>query len=84
MRTTITLDPDVDQLLRRAMRERGATFRDTVNEAIRSGLRPHRVTPFRQKTVAMGLDPRINWDKALRIASDMEDEEILRKMARDK
>ena len=64
MRTTITLDPDVDQLLRRAMRDRGATFRDTVNEAIRSGLRAHKVPRFRQKT--------------------LEDEEIMRKIARDK
>ncbi|MFP5229373.1 MAG: antitoxin [Acidobacteriota bacterium] len=84
MRTTITLDPDVDQLLRRAMRERGTTFRDTVNEAIRSGLRPHKVPPFRQKSVDMGLNPRMNWDKALQLASDLEDEEILRKMARGK
>jgi hypothetical protein len=84
MRTTITLDPDVDQLLRRAMRDRGTTFRDTVNEAIRSGLRAHKVPRFRQKTFSMGLNPHINWDKALQLATELEDEEILKKMARDK
>ena len=84
MRTTITLDPDVDQLLRRVMRDRGTSFRDTVNDAIRSGLRAHKVPRFRQKTLSLGLNPNINWDKALQIASDLEDEEILRKMARGK
>lgn len=80
MRTTITLDPDVDQLLRRAMRDRGATFRDTVNEAIRAGLRAHKVPRFRQKTVAMGK-PHFNVNKALQLASELEDQEILRKIA---
>jgi hypothetical protein len=84
MRTTITLDPDVDQLLRRAMRDRGTTFRDTVNEAIRSGLRSHKVPPFRQKTVSLGFNPRFNWDKALQMAAELEDEEILKKMAQGK
>lgn len=80
MRTTITLDPDVDQLLRRAMRDRGATFRDTVNEAIRADLRAHKVPRFRQKTVAMGK-PHFNVNKALQLASELEDQEILRKIA---
>jgi hypothetical protein len=83
MRTTITLDPDVDQLLRRAMRDRGTTFRDTVNEAIRSGLRAHKVPRFRQKTVSLGK-PSFNVDKALQFAAALEDEEIMRKMVRDK
>jgi len=84
MRTTITLDPDVDQLLRRAMRDRGTSFRDTVNEAIRSGLRSHRVPAFRQKTVSLGFNRRFNWDKALQMAAELEDEEILKKMAQGK
>jgi hypothetical protein len=84
MRTTITLDPDVDQLLRRAMRDRGASFRDTVNDAIRSGLRTHKVPRFRQKTAPIGLDPNVNWDKALQISAALEDEAILRKMAQGK
>ena len=38
MRTTITLDPDVHALVERAMRERGLSFKEAVNEAIRAGL----------------------------------------------
>jgi hypothetical protein len=37
MRTTVTLDLDVETMLRVAMRERGLTFKETPNEAIRSG-----------------------------------------------
>jgi hypothetical protein len=36
MRTTITLDPDVEQLVKRAMRERGISFKAAVNDAIRA------------------------------------------------
>jgi hypothetical protein len=39
------------------------------------------VPPFRQKTVSLGLNLRFNWDKALQMAADLEDEEILKKMA---
>lgn len=37
MRTTVTLDPDVEALIRRAMHERGFTFKQALNEAIRAG-----------------------------------------------
>lgn len=38
MRTTLTLDPDVAAQLKRAMRARGDTLKDTVNAALRAGL----------------------------------------------
>ena len=38
MRTTVTLDPDVEQMLRDAMHERRQSFKQTLNEAIRKGL----------------------------------------------
>jgi hypothetical protein len=37
MRTTVTLDPDVESLLRKAMRERGEPFKQVLNTAIRAG-----------------------------------------------
>ena len=39
MRTTVTLDADTERLLRSAMRERNASFKTVVNDAIRRGLR---------------------------------------------
>lgn len=38
MRTTVTLDPHVERLLRRAMAERGLSFKVALNEAIERGL----------------------------------------------
>ena len=45
MRTTVTLTPETEELIRRLMTERGLSFNDAVNEAIVRGLaRPrHRV-----------------------------------------
>jgi hypothetical protein len=38
MRTTVTIDPDVETLLNKAMRERDASFKQVLNDAVRSGL----------------------------------------------
>jgi hypothetical protein len=88
MRITITLDPDVEQMLKSTMRERDVTFKDAVNSAIRKGLQTERKgaeprrKKFRQRTYPMGVAaPGLNWDKALQIAADLEDEEILKKLA---
>ena len=79
MRTTVTLDPDVEAQLREAMRERGVSFKVALNDAVRVGLGGNGLPrPFKVISAPLGLD--INIDKALRIAGEMEDEEILRKM----
>ena len=80
MRTTVTLDPDVDALLRKLMAERGLSFKQALNEAVRSGLatdRPRR--RFRQPTFQMGQPP-VSLVKALVLAGDLEDEELVRKI----
>jgi hypothetical protein len=38
MRTTVTLDPDVEQLLRDSMQRRRLSFKEALNQAIRTGL----------------------------------------------
>ena len=82
MRTTVTLDPDVAELLRRLMTERGLTFKDAVNSAIRSALTPggdpSRDVPL--PAFDMG-EPRVPLEHALRLAADVADEEIARKLA---
>ena len=82
MRTTLTLDPDVAALIRKAMRARGGSLKDVVNDAIRRGLGTSNDTkPFRTRTFKMGHEPSIPFDKALRLAADLEDDEIARKIA---
>lgn len=39
MRTTVTLDPDVEDLLRKEMQERRKSFKRALNDAIRDGLK---------------------------------------------
>jgi hypothetical protein len=80
MRTTVTLDPDADAIVRRLMRERGLSFKQAVNEAIRSGGRPTRRRQFKTPTFDMG-PPIVPLEKALRLAGELEDEELLRKLA---
>ncbi|MBT9332901.1 antitoxin [Paracidobacterium acidisoli] len=84
MRTTITLDADVADLLRRTVQERNVSFKEAVNEAIRTGLKEvahaHR-QPFRQKTVSLGAEQHFRWEKALSTAAALEDEDLVRKMA---
>lgn len=82
-RTTLTLDPDVDALLKRAVRERGVPYKVAVNDAIRAGLGSpsKRRRPQATATFRMGFEPALPWDKALRLAADLEDEELLRRLA---
>ena len=57
MRTTLTLDPDVDEELRRAQSEQGVTFKSLVNTALRLGLAAMRRSRpgkrFRTKSVSL-------------------------------
>jgi hypothetical protein len=82
MRTTVTLDPDVEARLRQVMRERDLSFKEALNTAIRMGLQAHRAgpKPFKQRTYPMGLREGVNLTKALQLAADLEDEAIIRKM----
>ena len=84
MRTTVTLDNDVERLLRSSMRERGTSFKEALNDAIRSGLvraREGRTRRFVQKSFRLGAEQNFRWDKALAIADAMEDEELGRKLS---
>jgi hypothetical protein len=83
MRTTVTLDPDTQFLVKRLMREHGWTFKQALNSAIRAGAtqrEPSGVT-FATPTFALGSNPRVDLDRALRLAGDLENEEITREVA---
>src|SRR5664279_3623822 len=48
MRTTVTLDPDVVAALRAGMRQRGVSFKEALNSAVRAGLAAPRSAVFAQ------------------------------------
>ncbi len=79
MRTTLTFEPSVEQLVRDAVYRSGKTFKQTINDAIREGLAPKPVikaTPFVFPTVNMGPE-RIDLTKALSLAAEIDDVERL-------
>ncbi len=81
MRTTVTLDPDTRLLVERAMRERGLSFKEAVNEAIRAGLGASEAGA-RSFTTPRDLGPaRVDLTKALQIAGELEDDALARRLA---
>jgi hypothetical protein len=81
MRTTVTLDEDVAAQLQALARERGISFTEALNSSVRLGLvraagssRPYRVPPR-----PLGLREGVDLDKALRLAGELEDAELLPK-----
>jgi hypothetical protein len=83
MRTTITLDFDVRALIQNSIRERGISFKEAVNEAIRAGLTQGTAKrkPFVQRSASLGADQMFRWDKALATATAIEDRALARKLS---
>jgi hypothetical protein len=82
MRTTVTLDPDVAAQLKQVSRERGVSFKAALNDAVRSGLsgRKTDAAPYSLPARWMGVRPGIDLDRALRLAGELEDVELMRKL----
>ena len=82
MRTTVTLEDDLAARLRERARERDLSFKAVLNEAIRSGLADSGAAaePYRMKVSPMRAKPEIDLTKALQLAGQLEDEEIVRKL----
>lgn len=85
MRTTLTIDDDVMDRLKREARRAKLSFKATLNHALRLGIDrlqpPARRRAFRQRTFRMGYPPGSRMDKALQLAALLEDEEVARKLA---
>lgn len=81
-RTTVDLDPDVDARLRALARERGVPLRTVINEALRLGTgsvatdAPGYILPTRR----LGVRPGIDLGRALALAGELEDDEVVRKL----
>ena len=73
----MTLDPDTEALVRRRMKERGVSFKQALNDALREGLAAP-PAPFVTPTADLGT-PTVSLDRALQIAAELEDEDLLRK-----
>lgn len=84
IRTTVTLDPDVQALLKKAMRERDLPFKLVLNNAVRDGLRAARSAPvaaFRQRSFDMG-EALVDLTHATVLAAELEDVALAAKLRR--
>ena len=61
------------------MKERKVSFKQALNCTIREGARAQTRVPFETPSRTLG-PPALSLDKALQIADDLEDEEIVRKL----
>ena len=84
MRTTLTLDADVAQLLRDVMHRNEKSMKRAVNDALRAGLRPQKQTlrpAFSFPVFDMGT-PLLDLTKANALAAELEDQELIAKLRR--
>lgn len=85
MRTTVRIDADLLAELKERARAAGTSLTELLNRVLRAGLearRPGR-RRVRIRTVDMGT-PKVDLDRALHVAAELEDEEILRELAQRK
>jgi len=86
MRTTLTIDSDVEQLLQREMRRTNRSMKAVVNDALRAGLgirgKPRRVPVFKVEPHAFGFKPGIDTDRLNQLVDEMEADEVARTLAR--
>lgn len=84
MRTTVTLDPDVEVLLKEAIRRQRKPFKQVLNEALRDAFTRAPAAPAKPyvlKTRDMGK-PLIDLTHTGRVLADLETREYLEKLAR--
>jgi hypothetical protein len=83
VRTTLTIDDALASDLKDLAHREGLPFKVVVDRTLRAGLqqlaKAPRRRPYRAPTFAMG-QPRVPLDKALALATSLEDAEVARKL----
>jgi hypothetical protein len=86
MRTTVTLDDDVQALLAREAFRRGKSFKATLNEAVRAGLargsRKAAATAAPSWPVHNMGRALVDLDKAAALAGELDDQATMAKLRR--
>jgi hypothetical protein len=86
MRTTVTIDPDVQQLLQDAMQRSRQSFKETLNQAVRRGLADLAPQvdeqPFQVQARALGLRAGIDPARLNQLNDDLETDAFLTVTAR--
>jgi hypothetical protein len=81
MRTTLTLDDDLADRLKRLAAEEGITFKEAVDRSLRAGLEARtEARPYQTRARPLDLRADIDVTKALQVAAALEDEEVVREV----
>jgi hypothetical protein len=86
MRTTVTLDPDVAQELRRKLKSTGQSQKEIVNAALRKGLpgvAAAKKNRFKVVPHSMGLRPEYEGISMNKLYDQLLEEDFLRQQERD-
>ena len=87
MRTTLTIADDVLREMKSRAHETGVSLTRVANDLLRAGLdragSSRRRRRYREEVADLG-EPRVNLDRALALAAQLEDEETLRKLEQRK
>lgn len=84
MRTTVRIDDDLLRDLKQRAQQNKTSLTKMINLILRRGVvnlgqGPPRKGPYREKTYSMGI-PSVDLTKALALAAELEDEEVIKKM----
>jgi hypothetical protein len=85
MRTTLTIEPDIAQRIRRRMKQKGLSLKRVVNDALRAGMAMDDEMP----PVTFSVEPHpcrfkagIDLDKLNQLADELEAEESVKSLSR--
>jgi hypothetical protein len=83
MRTTVTLDPDTEELVRKQVRRQRGSFKKVLNDAIRMGLAPRmkqgKDSGLEVATFRSDYFPGIDRGRLQQLSDEMESEEFVKK-----
>ncbi|MCY4002462.1 MAG: hypothetical protein OXF33_01955 [Rhodospirillales bacterium] len=86
MRTTLTIDADVELLLQREIRRTNRSMKAVVNDALRVGLgirgKPARPPRFKVEPHAFGFRPGVDVDRLNQLVDELEASEVARRLDR--
>ena len=86
MRTTLTIEPDVEQALLRELQRTDRSMKAVVNDALRIGLgmqgKPRRAPRFKVQPHAFAFKPGIDTDRLNQLLDELEAEERSRQLVR--
>lgn len=85
MRTTLTIDNDINDYLRDQVRMHGKSFKQVVNETLRRGMSPSANEkprkPFKVRPLPGGFAPGVDPDNPKAILNQLDDEYFAKKLA---